>query len=140
MAIEEPGYPREAAQAYEVQRVYSAPPEELVLLLYEAGARHGRRALAALEGRNLEEAHLRIVKMQDVLDSLLTGLREDLSPGRELAALYRFYKDHLVAANVHKDPVRVREAVEFFEEMAATWREAVRRARSAQGTLAERGV
>ena len=140
MAVGEPGYPWAAAQAYEAQRVYSAPPEELVLLLYEAGARHGRRAIAALESRNFEEAHLRIVKMQDVLDSLLAGLREDLPLGRELAALYHFYKDHLVAANVRKDPARVREAVEFFEEMAVTWREAVRRARSAQGTAAERSV
>jgi len=139
MINEMPGMDRRfregAAQAYEMQRVYSAPPEELILLLYEAGVRHGKRALAALEEQNLEEAHARIIKMQDVLDALYVGLREDLPPGPELASLYRFYKDHLIAANVRKDPSRVHETIEFFEDMASIWREAMRRARLVQGTV-----
>jgi flagellar protein FliS len=114
-------------QQYQTMQVQTATTGDIVVLLYDAVVRALTQALAALDQRWLDVAHEKLVRAQDIVLELNTGL--DMERGGELAQnlrdLYLYHYRTLVLANVRKDPELIRTTMKQLVQLRGAWRTVV---------------
>jgi flagellar protein FliS len=120
-------------QTYQQNSVITASPQELTLMLYNAGIKFLKLAKIAIENNQKEEAHKHIIRVQDILTELELGLNPEVEISKNMAALYDFMKYHLIQANIKKDIKKIDEVLEFFEEFRNTWKQAMELAKKQRG-------
>ncbi len=111
------------ASAYLRQRVFSAPPEELRMMLLEGALRFARQGADGLRERNFEKSYQGIHQCQDILMELINALRPEVAPDlcRRLAALYTFMYRRLMEASAARDASIVDEVIRLLEYENETW-------------------
>ncbi|MGH2364575.1 MAG: flagellar export chaperone FliS [Chloroflexota bacterium] len=117
-------------QRYQSTSVQTADPAQLLLLTYEAIVRWLNRAETAVMDGNLARAHEGLLSAQALLRDLSTSL--DFEQGDvawNLARLYDYMIERLVAANVAKDKAIVAEVRALVVPLLEAWRVAVVQAR-----------
>lgn len=109
--------------AYKQVSVETASPEKLLVMLYTGVIKFLRQGEKALEENNIEEAHNRLTKAQDIIAELNMTLNMEL--GGEIAInlrhLYTFYYSEVVQANLKKDASLLQPVIEFFESFRNVW-------------------
>jgi flagellar secretion chaperone FliS len=96
---------------YQVQAVETAPPAQLVLMMYDGALAAITRAEQAMAPAAAdvpgvtEVAHGELVRAQRIIEELLYSLDHERGGqiAANLAALYDFCLDRLMTANIHKD-------------------------------------
>lgn len=125
-------------QQYQQTQVQTASTGELVVLLYDGAVRFLSRALLHLEEDRRESAGADLVRAQEIVLELLTGL--DLEQGGLLAAnlrdLYLFMHQTLVEANVRKNADQVRTVIRLLDRIREAWRTIVHGDMSVAGRAA----
>ena len=116
-------------QQYQQQQVFTAPPDKLLLMLYDGAIRFCNQAKKALVGQKLEESNYYIIKAEDIILELMTSLKMDFEFSQNLYSLYDYLYKQLVEANIHKDMVLLDEVVELLTELRQTWAEVAVKAR-----------
>ena len=119
------------SQQYETQKVLSASPMELVLMLYDGGLRALSGALAAFDIRDdlerLNGIHEQLLRAQDFITELACSL--DMERGGELAVqlnrLYEFMLHHLAMANSGKKRQPVEEVQKMLADLRDSWAKAM---------------
>jgi flagellar protein FliS len=117
-------YAATAPNAYRQSAVLTAPPEKLVVLLYDGARRFLAQAAAAMGEKRVDVASDRLTRAEAIIDELLSTL--DLSAGEvaeRLQAIYLFFKRHLAEARIHQDPKRVEDVSRLMGELRAAWAE-----------------
>ncbi len=111
------------AIAYLRNRVMSARPEELRLMLIEGGLRFAHMGREGLESKNFEQSFNGISQCQAVLSEMITGLDRSHSPELvdRLHGLYSFIYSRTVDAGLEKDPAIMDEVTRFFDYERETW-------------------
>lgn len=136
------------ANAYLRQRVFSASPEELRLMLLEGALRFARQGAEGLREHNFEKSYQGIHQCQDILIELINAMRPELAPDlcRQLAALYTFMYRRLMEASAQRDPEIVEEVIKLLTYENETWllamdkvREERRAAGGASSTTSSKG-
>ncbi|MCL5958016.1 MAG: flagellar export chaperone FliS [Chloroflexi bacterium] len=124
-------YPTDGYQQYKTMQTQTADRGELVVMLYQGAIKFLGRASAALEAGQPEEAHVNLVRGQDVIAELMGSLNPD---GGEIAqnlfTLYEYMHYRLVQANIQKDPRLVAEVTQLLRELLPSWQQAARAARA----------
>ena len=105
--------------------VATVPPARLVTMLYDALAQDLVVAEGALRDGDLLLANDKLGRAQ----AIVTELRVSLDPtkwegGPGLLALYDFVGRELIAANVGKDPAKVRSVRRLIEPLRDAWHQA----------------
>lgn len=113
-----------ATQAYKESSVLTAPPERLVVMLYDGTLRFLARAAAALrEGRPPGAVGEPLKRADAILDELLSTL--DHERGGEIAAalqpIYVFCRRRLVEAQIEADADKVDEVAGLVRELRDSW-------------------
>jgi flagellar protein FliS len=116
-------------QQYQQQQVFTAPPDKLLLMLFDGAIRFCNQAKKALAGQKLEESNYYIIKAEDIILELMTSLKMDFEFSQKLYSLYEYLYRQLVEANIHKDMVLLDEVVELLTELRQTWAEVAVKAR-----------
>jgi len=112
-------------RSYLVTRVLTAPPQSLVLMLYDGALRETARArsIDPSQPGGREQLHKALTRAQDFIRELLLALdREkggDLA-GR-LAALYLFCQERLIEANVKADPSLCEDVLRVLRPLRDAW-------------------
>ncbi|MDX8153207.1 flagellar export chaperone FliS [Patulibacter brassicae] len=114
-----------APNAYRDGAVLTASPVGLVVLLYDGIGRFLRQAAAALEAGDTTTASARMQRAEAIISELVVTL--DHERGGEIAArleaIYLFWRRHLDAARIERDPAKVldivRQAAELRQAYAA---------------------
>ncbi len=111
------------ANAYLRQRVFSATPEELRLMLLEGALRFARQGADGLRERNFEKSYQGIHQCQDILMELINALRPEVAPDlcRRLAALYTYMYRRLMEASSQRDADIVDEVIKLLDYERETW-------------------
>lgn len=109
---------------YLEQRVMAAKPEELTYMLYEGVVRFIKKAMLALEQRDIVKIHNNTVKAQNIVTELRATLNMEVEMSEGLDSLYEYMEYKLFQANVEKDKKLFEEALEVAEELKETWRTA----------------
>lgn len=115
------------AQQYETQKVLSASPMELILMLYDGGLRALSHALEAFdmedEIERISAIHERLLRAQDFITELACSL--DVERGGELAVelnrIYEFMLHHLAQANADRRRKPVEEVKMMLGELRDSW-------------------
>jgi flagellar protein FliS len=120
-----------AYAAYKKSATETAPPEKLLLMLFDGGIKFLIQAQSALEEKEYEKANNLLLKVQDILNTLLDTLDFDKGGkiAKNLQALYIFYRNELVQANLEKNSERLFPVLKFFQSYREMWAEAAIRAR-----------
>lgn len=120
-------------QQYKETQVHTAPPETLVLMLYDGAIRfleHARRQLLA--GENGDEA---VTRAQDIIVELMTSL--NLEDGgliaQNLYRLYDYYLYRLILSHGTRDVAGIVEVLGHVRQLRETWRQAVTQVRAEAG-------
>lgn len=112
-------------QRYVTETVQTLAPGRLVVMLYDRLVLDLDRAEAAATTGDVEGAHTALVHAQEIVSELQDSLdTERWAPAQQLALLYRFLLDELVAANLRKDPVRIATCRRIVEPLRDAWHEA----------------
>ena len=111
------------AAAYQQSSILTAPPAQLVVMLYDGARRFLFQASAALREGNHQVAHLRLRRAEDILSELLNTLDHDR--GGEIASrlqgIYVFCLSELGRARVEQDPDRVDWTQRQLTELRDSW-------------------
>lgn len=112
-----------ALDTYRRQQVETASPMQLVRMLYDAMIESAREAHTALEKRDYEEAHNRLLHAQRIVEELDQSL--DLDRGGQVAVnlrrLYDFILQRLTYVNITKSLSALEDTLTIMEEMHAMW-------------------
>src|SRR4051812_5869363 len=96
------GYP---ANAYRNTSIETAPPVEIVIMLYRKAVLSARLAAKAIQEKDLEKAHHNLVRAQAIVFELQTSLNHDAGEIADgLHAIYDYLYRDLTEANLSKDP------------------------------------
>lgn len=118
-----PTNPYRAASTYRDHAVTTASPARLLVLVFERLVLDLDRALAALEAGEHPHAHL--IHAQELLMALLDALDTAAwEHAPQLAGIYAHVHRTLVAANVNRDPTRVRQCLEIISPLKDAWAQA----------------
>ena len=108
---------------YLAHQVRTATPVQRLLMLFDQLRRDLLRAEAAFAGTDLKEISDHLVHAQDVIQALRDPLDPSTEHGMALRGVYGFCLEHLVQANLRKDPTMlpaVREIVDRIAEANRT--------------------
>lgn len=118
---------QEGSRVYRTMQVSTASPGKLVWLLFDGAARFCAQAQRAVVAGDFEGAHRYVVRVQDIVDELDAALDMRAGePARALERVYAFARSRLVEANLRKDAELLGVLQGMFEELRATWEEAMK--------------
>lgn len=113
--------------AYLVQKVMTAKPQELTMMLYEGLVKFVKLAIYYLDKKDYEKVNTNAVKAQNIIEELMSTLNHDIAISAELDSLYAFIHTEVVNANINKSEEQFTSVLEFATELADTWREAMKK-------------
>ncbi|HHW29992.1 MAG TPA: flagellar export chaperone FliS [Syntrophomonadaceae bacterium] len=122
-------------QQYRTTSIKTASPAKLLLMLYEGLIVFIKRGKQEIESGNPAQAHISIVKAQDILTELMSNLNMEYPISHNLFQLYDYMKQRLVAANIKKDTDILDEVLTFAEELRDTWAQAAKIARGREAEI-----
>jgi flagellar secretion chaperone FliS len=108
--------------AYQQQSIMTAPPERLVVMLYDGAIRFFFQAAAALREDARTTAFERLDRGEAIVDHLLATL--DMSAGQvaeRLEGIYVFCKRLLMEARVERDADKVDLVRGYLSELRDAW-------------------
>ncbi len=115
------------ANQYKKTSITTASREQVLIMLYEAAVKHTKKAISALEEKNLNEKGIAIGKVHDIIVELHTSL--NFEAGGKVAAdleqLYNFIVRHLIDANIQNSDKKLKEVQKILENLLEGWRGAV---------------
>jgi flagellar protein FliS len=114
-----------AQQAYRDSSVLTAPPERLVVMLYDGARRFLAQAAYALREGNIPLSNNRLQRAEAILDELLSTL--DMDAGGEIAtrlqSIYLFCRRTLAEGRVEADPAKFELVSRLLGELREAWDE-----------------
>src|ERR1035437_1103603 len=119
-------------RSYQTIATQTAPPGQLVLMLYEGAIRFLERALAGFQHEDPlefnETINNNVIRAQDILNELNNSL--DLQQGGALAAtlhrLYDYMHRQLTVSNTRKSPEGIHDTIKRLSILRDAWSEMLR--------------
>ncbi|TCL54017.1 flagellar protein FliS [Kineothrix alysoides] len=111
---------------YNNNQVLTASPAELTLMLYNGAIKFCNIAIAAIEKKEIEKAHINIVKVEKIVEYMRITLDMKYPIAQDFDNIYAYLDRRLVEANVKKDIGILEEVCEHFRSVRDTWKEVMR--------------
>lgn len=118
--------------AYAKNRILTATPAELTLMLYEGAIKFCNIAIVGIEENDIEKAHNNIQKVENIVGEFLATLDHKYEVSKDFENVYNYLMDSLVEANLKKDKEILEEVLGHLRTMRDTWKEIMQ-----QGKLAK---
>ena len=117
-----------AYQQYANNKVMTASPAELTLMLYEGAIKFVNIALGAIEEKDVQKAHTNILKAEHIIDYLRQTLDMKYAVAQDFENVYSYLSRRLIEANIHKDKEIMEEVVKHLRSMRDNWKEVMKKA------------
>ena len=114
----------DAKRAYTESAVLTAPPERLVVMLYDGAIRFLNQSAIAMRAQNGRVFLDRVQRGEAIISEL--NLTLDMSQGEvaeRLRAIYQFCNMHLAAATMEHDPKKIDEVVRLLSDLREAWQQ-----------------
>ncbi len=111
---------------YKNSKILTASPAELTLMLYEGAIKFCNIAITAIEQKDIEKAHINIVKTQRIIEHFRLTLDMKYPVAQDFDRVYEYLARRLVQANIKKDKEIMEEILEHLHSMRDTWKEVMR--------------
>ncbi len=119
---------RQGYAAYANNRIMTATPAELTLMLYEGAIKFCNMAVDAIEKKDIPKANNNIVKVERIIEEFRATLNPKYPVSKDFENVYAYLHQRLVEANIHKDKEILEEVLEHLRTMRDTWKEVMKRA------------
>lgn len=124
-----------AAKAYGNNKILTASPAELTLMLYEGAVKFCNKAIVALEKDDYENTNYNIQKARAIIVELNTTLDHKYPVADDFQRMYDYIFMLLVEANMKKDMEVLNRALDEIRSMRDIWKEIMGKAKSPQVVL-----
>jgi flagellar protein FliS len=123
---------KNAYAAYSKNKILTASPAELTLMLYDGAIKFTNIAIVAVEKKDIEKAHNNIIKTENIIREFQATLDHKYPVAKDFDAVYTYLIERLYEANMKKDPEILEEILTHLRTMRDTWKEVM--VRTANGT------
>ena len=120
--------------AYANNRITTATPAELTLMLYEGAIKFCNIAVAAIEQKDVEKAHNNIVKVENIITEFQATLDHKYPVAQDFDNVYSYLQERLLEANLKKDTEILEEILQHLRTMRDTWKEVMQEAGTGRKT------
>lgn len=111
---------------YNNNKVMTASPAELTLMLYDGAIRFCNIAETAIDAKDIQKAHNNIMKVQRIIDYLRQTLDMSYPVAQDFERVYLYLGQRLIQANIKKDKEILQEVNEHLHSMRDNWKEVMR--------------
>lgn len=125
---------------YTNNRITTASPGELTLMLYEGAIKFCNIAITGIEENNVQKTHDNIKKAEAIIRELKITLNHKYPIAQEFEKVYNYLIRRLHEANIHKDAAILEEVNTHIRSMRDTWKEVMRRCKSGEAGNVEAQV
>jgi flagellar secretion chaperone FliS len=104
-------------------KVLTASPEELHLMLYDGAIRFAEEGKAALLEGNIEKAHNALVRAQNIVLEMSSGLDHSVDPDlcAKMSSLYNFIYRRFIEANLRRETSHIDDTLKILNFQRETW-------------------
>lgn len=124
-----------AAKAYGQNKINTASPAELTLMLYEGAIKFGNKAVIALEKKDYQETNINIQKCRNIIVELRTTLNFKYEVAKDFEVVYDYIYNQLVDANIKKDMEILEATINEIRDMRDLWKQIMQVAKGPQVIL-----
>lgn len=112
---------------YTTNKIMTATPAEVTLMLYEGAIKFCNIAITAIEQKDIQKAHTNIMKAQRIIEEFRNTLDRKYSVAEDFDKIYVYLLQRLFEANVKKDKDILEEVNMHLRSVRDTWKEVMRR-------------
>lgn len=117
-----------AYAAYAKNKIMTASPAELTLMLYEGAIKFCNIAIMALEEKDMEKANTNIQKVENIITEFQATLNHKYPIANEFDQVYAYLQRRLLEANIQKDTDILNEVLKHLRVLRDTWKEVMQKA------------
>ena len=114
---------------YANNKIATASPGELTLMLYEGAIKFCNLAIMAVEDGDIMKAHKNIMKVERIIEEFQSSLNFKYETAKDFDEVYRYLMTRLREANMKKDKEILEEVLGHLRTMRDTWKEVMRLAK-----------
>lgn len=118
--------PQNAYSQYQNNKILTASPAELTLMLYEGAIKFCNIAIVGIENHDIQKAHTNIIKVERIIDEFRITLDMKYAVAQDFDRVYTYLLKRLAEANVKKDKEILEEVNDHLHAMRDTWKEVMR--------------
>lgn len=111
---------------YNNNKIMTASPQELTLMLYDGAIKFNNIAIAAIEEDDIQKAHTNIMKVQRIIEEFQMTLDFKYEVANDFNNVYNYLMTRLREANLNKDKEILEEVSIHLHTMRDTWKEAMK--------------
>lgn len=115
-----------AAIAYQNNKINTASPAELTLMLYEGAIKFCNIAKVAIDEQDISKANINIIKAEKIITELRATLNFKYPVAKDFDNIYDYVYSRLLEANIRKDKDILEEALEHLRGVRDTWKEVMK--------------
>ena len=111
---------------YTTNKILTASPAEVTLMLYEGAIKFCNIAIVSIEHGKIEKAHLNIKKTQRIIEEFRNTLDHKYPVAEDFDRIYVYLLQRLLQANIKKDTAILEEVNTHLRSVRDTWKEVMR--------------
>lgn len=111
---------------YNNNKIMTASPAELTLMLYDGAIRFCNIAESAIDANDIQKAHTNIIKVQKIIDYLRQTLDMKYPVAKDFENIYTYLSRRLIQANIKKDKEILEEVNGHLHSVRDNWKEVMR--------------
>lgn len=112
---------------YTTNKIMTASPAEVTLMLYEGAIKFCNVAITAIEHNDIQKAHTNIMKAERIIEEFRNTLDRKYSVAEDFDRIYVYLLQRLFEANVKKDKEILEEVNMHLRSVRDTWKEVMKR-------------
>ena len=112
--------------AYANNKIMTASPAELTLMLYEGAIKFANLAIAGIEEKDIQKAHTNIMKVERIIEEFQATLNHKYPVAKDFDNVYNYLLIRLKEANVKKDKEILEEVNMHLHSVRDNWKEVMR--------------
>lgn len=113
-------------EEYQRNKILTATPAEITLMLYEGAIKFCNIAIMAIEQKDMAKAHMNIMKTQRIIEEFRNTLDRKYEVAEEFDKIYVYVLRRLFEANISKDKEILEEVNTHLRSLRDTWKEVMR--------------
>lgn len=118
-------------EQYQRNKILTASPAEVTLMLYEGAIKFCNIAIIAIENNQIEKAHVNIMKTQRIIEEFRNTLDRKYDVAEDFDRIYVYVLRRLFDANIRKDKEILEEVNGHLRSLRDTWKEVMRKCNKA---------
>ena len=122
--------PANAYSAYAKNKITTASPAELTLMLYDGAIKLCNIAIEAIDKKDYKKANINIQKAEKIIGEFQGTLDFKYPVAKDFDRVYSYLMMRLIKANMKKDTEILEEVLRHLREMRDAWKEIMQKTKN----------